>query len=120
MTRNLIIASILILAALSGFAQVDTNFVQAHHYKSSKFNVAIFPANYQELLPSPRFSPTREEIDKAENRLPFAATLIGWQQCEVAIGSDLQIFRRSYQLQVASTERRESLRPSHWIDYPSA
>ncbi len=48
------------------FGQSDTTFKQADHYKTHKFDVAIFPASYFDLIPGPRFSPTRQEIEKAE------------------------------------------------------
>jgi|JI6StandDraft_1071083.scaffolds.fasta_scaffold451940_1 hypothetical protein len=41
----------------------------ADHYKTRKFNVAIFPETSFDLISGKRFTPSRVEIDKAENTL---------------------------------------------------
>ena len=53
----------------NSFGQTETNFVIADHYKTRKFDTAIFPANYIDMLPTPRFSPTKQEVEKAEKCL---------------------------------------------------
>ncbi len=47
-------------------AQTETSFVTVDHYKTKKFDVAIFPANYIDLISGQRFTPTREDVEKAE------------------------------------------------------
>ena len=66
MTRTLTILILVLLTTFHSFGQTDTAFKKANHYKTNKFDVAIFPANYFDLIPGPRFTPTRQEIDKAE------------------------------------------------------
>ncbi len=51
---------------VSCFGQTETNIVTVDHYKAKKFDVAIFPANYLDLIPGQRFTPTRQEIEKVE------------------------------------------------------
>lgn len=38
----------------------------AKHYKTSKFDAAIFPANSLDMIPGTRFTPTKLEIDTVE------------------------------------------------------
>jgi len=66
MTHILKILVLLILTSLKCLGQKDTIFKEADHYKTNTFDVAIFPANYIDLIPGKRFTPTRKEIDKAE------------------------------------------------------
>ena len=66
MTRQLTVLTAILLTVLNSFGQTNTTFTKADHYKTNKFNVAIFPANYIDLIPGQRFTPTRQEIDKAE------------------------------------------------------
>ena len=69
MSKSLTILTFIILISISCFGQTDTIFKEADHYKSNKFDVAIFPASYIDLIPGQRFTPTRQEIDKAESVL---------------------------------------------------
>ena len=48
------------------FGQTDTTFKKADHFKTNKFDVAIFPANYLDLIPGQRFTPKRQDVEKAE------------------------------------------------------
>lgn len=66
MARQLTILMTLLLTVLTSFGQSDTTFTKADRYKTNKFDIAIFPANYYDLIGEQRFTPTREEIDKAE------------------------------------------------------
>jgi hypothetical protein len=66
MTRTLTILTFILLISLKVFGQTDTTFKKADHYKTKKFDVAIFPSNYFDLIPGQRFTPTRQEIDQAE------------------------------------------------------
>ena len=66
MTRQLTMSTAIILTVLNSFAQSATSFIKAAHYKTAIFNVAIFPGNYAEMTLGKRFTPTTQEIDKAE------------------------------------------------------
>jgi len=69
MTRLLTILTSILLTVFTCFGQTETPFKKADHYKTKKFDIAIFPANYLDLIPGQRFTPTRQEIDKAETEL---------------------------------------------------
>lgn len=73
MKKVIIILTTLCMAvALPCFGQTDTTFTKAEHYKTGKFEAAIFPANYDDYRFSKgkqRFTPTRKEIDQAETAL---------------------------------------------------
>lgn len=66
MTRTITILTLLILTTCRVFGQIDTTFKKADHYKTKRFDVAIFPSNYFDLIPGQRFTPARQEIDLAE------------------------------------------------------
>lgn len=66
MIKTSVILTLTMLLALNCFGQAGTTFAKADHYKSSKFDVAIFPANYYDLIPGQHFRPTKQEIDRAE------------------------------------------------------
>jgi hypothetical protein len=66
MKRRLTILIFTLLTAFSNFGQTDTTFTKAERYKTNKFDAAIFPSNYFDLIGGQRFTPTRQEIDKAE------------------------------------------------------
>jgi hypothetical protein len=62
MKRNLTIFILIILAVFKSFGQANI----ADHYKTRKFDVAIFPVTSLDMIPGKRFTPTKEEINKAE------------------------------------------------------
>ncbi|WP_316787004.1 hypothetical protein [Pedobacter frigiditerrae] len=66
MTRIITILTFLLLTTCEVFGQTDTTFKKADHYKTKRFDVAIFPSNYLDLIPGQRFTPTRQEINQAE------------------------------------------------------
>ncbi len=66
MTRTITILAFLLLTTCRVFGQTDTTFKKADHYKTKRFDVAIFPSNYLDLIPGQRFTPTRQEIEQAE------------------------------------------------------
>ncbi len=66
MTRIVIILTLMLLTTFNSFGQTNIPFKEADHYKTKKFDVAIFPENYFEFISDQRFTPTRQEIDKAE------------------------------------------------------
>ena len=41
----------------------------AEHFKTRQFEVAIFPESSDEIMPGKRYTPTKEDIIKAENAL---------------------------------------------------
>jgi len=58
---------ILTFGSLVGcLGQTESTFVSADHYKTRKFDVAIFPSDYIELFSGPSFTPTRQDIERAE------------------------------------------------------
>jgi len=65
-TRTLTILTIILLTTFNCFGQVNTTFKKAERYKTNKFDEAIFPVNYFDILTGQRFSPIRQDIDKAE------------------------------------------------------
>lgn len=66
MTRRITLLIFTLLTVLSSFGQTDTTFTKAERYKTNKFDVAIFPSYYFDLIGGQRFTPTRQDIDKAE------------------------------------------------------
>jgi len=81
MTRAISILTLILLTTINNFGQTETNmtFNKADHYKTNKFDVAIFPANYFDLIPGHRFSPTRQEIEKAEIALNYNLKILNKQ-----------------------------------------
>ena len=69
MTKFLIIATLALWSVLFSYGQTGAVSPEADHYKTSEFDAAIFPASYFALVSQPRFTPTRQEIDKAETAL---------------------------------------------------
>jgi|WetSurMetagenome_2_1015567.scaffolds.fasta_scaffold01666_13 hypothetical protein len=61
--KFLIIA--LLASSISIMAQQKDTII-VDHYKTVEFDCAIFPANSDDLVPGPRFTPTRDDIDRAE------------------------------------------------------
>lgn len=69
MTRKFTFVILLLLTIFTCFGQQNLLFGKVDHYKTTKFDGAIFPADYLDLIPGERFTPTREEVDKAETAL---------------------------------------------------
>lgn len=69
MKRMTMLLTLILHATGNSFGQSDTTFVKADHYTTKEFDVAIFPAYSHDLIPGQRFTPTRQEIDKAEAAL---------------------------------------------------
>lgn len=61
---------IIVLFFFSNFYFVNAQNV-AEHFKTRQFEVAIFPESSNELIQQNRFTPTKEEIIKAENALKY-------------------------------------------------
>lgn len=66
MRKFSLLLTVLLLTIFHGFGQPNTNKIEAEHYKTKKFDVTIFPANYIDMIPGERFTPTKQDIDKAE------------------------------------------------------
>ena len=100
MTRTLTILTLILLTTFKGFGQTDTTFKKADHYKTKEFDVAIFPVNYLDLIPGQRFTPTRQEIDKAEialnNNLKILNKQLVNQSSTPIIHKNLHKYKRQY------------------------
>jgi len=100
MTRTIVILTLTLLTSSKSFAQTDTTFKKADHYKTKEFDVAIFPANYLDLIPGQRFTPTRQEIDKAEkvlhNNLKTLNSQLVNQSSTPIIHKNLHKYKRQY------------------------
>ncbi|TDQ18226.1 hypothetical protein DFQ04_0024 [Algoriphagus boseongensis] len=72
----------------------------ALHYKTKKFEVAIFPKEYKDFLPEKRFTPTKSEIEKAELALETKLKNINKEQINQSsspiIDKNLHKYRRQY------------------------
>src|ERR1700739_4853058 len=67
MKKKLQLFLILLLACANCFAQPKADSAVAMHYKTNDFDCAIFPASAFVFVPAiKRFTPTKEEVDKAE------------------------------------------------------
>ena len=66
MRKFSLLLTVLFVTIFHGFGQPNTNKIEAEHYKTKKFDVTIFPANYIDMIPGERFTPTKQDIDKAE------------------------------------------------------
>ncbi|NVN95073.1 MAG: hypothetical protein HXX18_07320 [Bacteroidetes bacterium] len=100
MTKALIILTSILLTTINSFGQADTIFKKADHYKTNKFDIAIFPANYIDFIPGQRFSPTRQEIEKAEialnNNLKILNKQLVNQSSSPIIHKNLHKYKRQY------------------------
>ena len=68
MSKTIAFFIVIVFVIANGFWQSQIYSAKAEHYKTQKFDVAIFPANYIDLIASPEnsFTPTKTEIDRAE------------------------------------------------------
>ncbi|MBN2894135.1 MAG: hypothetical protein JXL97_19850 [Bacteroidales bacterium] len=100
MTRKLIVLAVLALTISLCFGQTDGTFKIADHYKTKEFDAAIFPADYIDLIPGQRFTPTRQEIDKAEialqNDLKTLNKELENQSSTPIIHKNLHKYKRQY------------------------
>lgn len=100
MTRILTVLTVILLATFNSFGQADTIFIKADHYKTKKFDVAIFPATYFGLIPGKRFTPTQQEINKAEIALQNSLKIINKQLVNQSstpvIHKNLKKYKRQY------------------------
>lgn len=72
----------------------------AEHFKTNDFDIAFFPEEHLEFLPSKRFSPTKEDILKAEKALQsklkgINSKLIN-QSSSPIIHKNLKKYKRQY------------------------
>jgi hypothetical protein len=72
----------------------------AEHFKTKQFEVAIFPESSNEIMQQNRFTPTKEEIIKAENalksKLKFINNLLINQSSTPIIHRNLKKYKRQY------------------------
>lgn len=72
----------------------------AEHFKTKQFEVAIFPESSNELMQQNRFTPTKEEIIKAENALKLKLKYINNplinQSSSTIIHKNLKKYKRQY------------------------
>ena len=72
----------------------------AEHFKTKQFEVAIFPESSNEIMQQNRFTPTKEEIIKAENalksKLKFINNLLINQSSSPIIHRNLKKYKRQY------------------------
>src|ERR1041385_6165563 len=72
MKKSIII--FLFLTVTAAFSQTKRDALKIDHYRTSAFDCTIFPANYGMIVGEKRFTPTRQEIDKAETALELQLT----------------------------------------------
>jgi hypothetical protein len=100
MSRTITILTFLLLTTCKVFGQTDTTFKKADHYKTKRFNVAIFNSNYFDFFSGQRFTPTRQEIDKAEfsleTELKALNTQLVNQSSTPIIHKKLHKYKRQY------------------------
>ena len=72
----------------------------AEHFKTRQFEVAIFPESSNEIMQQNRFTPTKEEIIKAENTLKYKLKLLNNplmnQSRSPIIHKNLKKYKRQY------------------------
>lgn len=74
---------------------------EAYHYKTSKFDIAIFPEKYQGFYTfKNRFTPTKEEINRAEESLQIGLSKLNHQEINQSsapiIHENLDKYKRQY------------------------
>jgi len=92
----------------------------AEHYKTDKFDVAIFPKEYDEFLPLQRFTPTKNDIDIAEMALESQIKVINKnkpnQSSSPIIDKNLNNYKRQYFGGVDEDGRKYLLINSFWSE----
>jgi hypothetical protein len=98
MKKYSILISFFILLVTKIFGQSEN--IIADHYKTKKFNVAIFPETSLDMISGKRFTPNRNEINMAEKKLKqklkkLNANLIN-QSSTPIIHRKLRKYKRQY------------------------
>ena len=118
MTRILTILTLILLTTYNCFGQTDTTFKKADHFKTAKFDVAIFPANYLDLISGQRFTPTRQEVEKVEialnDNLKVLNKLLVNQSSTPIIHKKLHKYKRQYFGYIDKNGNRILLINSFW------
>ncbi|TDD99535.1 hypothetical protein [Flavobacterium cellulosilyticum] len=100
MRRIILILTLMLLITYNSDGQTNITFKKADHYKTKKFDVAIFPENYFEFISEQRFTPSRQEIDKAEialrNNLKISNKQVANQSSTPIIHIKLNKYKRQY------------------------
>ena len=91
--KNLLTALVCLISFIS-FSQ------EAEHFKTSDFDVAIFPAEYKDWLPENRFTPTQEQVTIAEgvlkSKLEKLNYLLTNQSSSPVVHKNLNKYLRQY------------------------
>jgi hypothetical protein len=94
--RNIAVILIFFFSTSSALASIDTT-IKAELYKK---DIAIFPASFTDLIPGRPFTPTHEEVDKAEKALATQLLTINKQRINQAsspvIHKNLANYKRQY------------------------
>lgn len=69
--QNILIITFLFVAFVNFqiMGQIEDAEIKAERYKTQKFDVAIFPADYKDFIGGERFFPSKAEVDRAEAAL---------------------------------------------------
>lgn len=99
MTKKIIIFIFFISSINCCGQSIPANTI-ADHYKTSKFDLAIFPATSLDMIPGKRFTPTRKEVEFAElalrNQLKELNMPLINQHESPIIHKKLRKFKRQY------------------------
>jgi len=66
MKIELLIIGLLTISLSHSLLAQKNDTIIVDHYKTVDFDCAIFPKNSDDMVPGPRFTPTREDINRAE------------------------------------------------------
>ncbi|RZM25514.1 MAG: hypothetical protein EOO88_18995 [Pedobacter sp.] len=98
--KKLMLPLLLFLLHASLFGQDMKKTTVAQHYKTSSFDVAIFPKESLDMIPGTRFTPTKEEVLIAENllatQLKKMNTHLENQHNSPVIHKNLKKYQRQY------------------------
>jgi hypothetical protein len=100
MTRLIISLSFILVSIFDSFGQIDSTENIVDHYKTKRFDAAIFPKGHQDFISGNRFTPSREEIELAElaleNELEKLNKRLENQSSTPIIHKNLSKYRRQY------------------------
>jgi len=113
-----VIVFLLFSLPFSSTGQKENDIITAEHYKSSKFDVAIFPAEHKEFIGGVPFTPTREDINNVElalrERLKELNYELSNQASTPVIHKNLKKYRRQYFGYINDSGQRILLINSFW------
>lgn len=107
----------------TGWSQERGDEPLAEHYKTAVFDAAIFPETYSEFLPQDRFTPSKEQVDKAEEALRAQLKELNKhrpnQSSSPVIHKNLHKYRRQYFGAVDKNGKRYLLINAFWKEEDS-